>query len=332
MRIPVTMCHGIELEGYPPQIPHPLRAERLTELMKIAHDMGFESISYDDIDAWRNSGAGLPRRPIVIDFDHPVRSLRHEVLEILDRFGFAANLFIYTRPYDPTYERPLNQTPMPEHMTWQEIRELVAAGWRIGAHTVTHPNLSDLSIREACRAAKQAGFDGLDLTLSPGGYVKPDNAEQGLAKAHEIADEEGVSIPMVTTGIAAADSGLASGPSRSIAGSPGTSRKTTNTIVPISHITGTSWSTLAEIEVKKRYRFGRLWIVGSDYTVDGNRIRYADLVRVSGADEDDGGPPFAARYIDGKSDPYRLPSMDLQALINSPDAFRRYLEGALRDE
>jgi|SRR5207249_1043595 len=274
MRIPVTMCHGIELEGYPPQIPHPLRAERLTELMKIAHDMGFESISYDDIDAWRNSGAGLPRRPIVIDFDHPVRSLRHEVLEILDRFGFAANLFIYTRPYDPTYERPLNQTPMPEHMTWQEIRELVAAGWRIGAHTVTHPNLSDLSISD------------------PSGDV----LRRELDRCNQVIQENLGIVP------------------REFA------------------YTGTSWSTLAEIEVKKRYRFGRLWIVGSDYTVDGNRIRYADLVRVSGADEDDGGPPFAARYIDGKSDPYRLPSMDLQALINSPDAFRRYLEGALRDE
>src|SRR6266545_5295776 len=98
MRIPITMCHGIEQEGYPPQIPHPLRAERLVELMKIARDMGFESISYDDLEAWRNSGTGLASRPMLIDFDHPVRSLRHEVLKILDRFGFTANLFIYTRP------------------------------------------------------------------------------------------------------------------------------------------------------------------------------------------------------------------------------------------
>lgn len=70
-------------------------------------------------------------------------------------------------------------------------------------------DLSDLSIREACRAAQQAGFDGLDLTLRPGGHVRPENAQQGLAAAHEIANEEGVEIVMVTTGITAADAPFA---------------------------------------------------------------------------------------------------------------------------
>ncbi len=69
--------------------------------------------------------------------------------------------------------------------------------------------LSDLSIREACRAAKKAGFDGIDLTLREGGHVRPENAGKGLAAAHEIADEEGVKIALVTTGITSADSPFA---------------------------------------------------------------------------------------------------------------------------
>lgn len=66
-------------------------------------------------------------------------------------------------------------------------------------------NLSELSVREACRAAKQAGFDGLDLTMRPGGHVSPQNASKGLADAHAIADAEGTPILMATTGITAAD-------------------------------------------------------------------------------------------------------------------------------
>ena len=62
-------------------------------------------------------------------------------------------------------------------------------------------NLADLTIPQACRAAKGAGFDGLDLTLRPGGHVKPEEAEMGLAGALRAADAEGVSIPMVTTAI-----------------------------------------------------------------------------------------------------------------------------------
>lgn len=67
-------------------------------------------------------------------------------------------------------------------------------------------NLADLSIAEACRGAREAGFDGLDLTLRPGGHVLPENAEAGLAEARRIADGEGVAIPMATTAITDVDS------------------------------------------------------------------------------------------------------------------------------
>src|SRR5438093_9509707 len=67
-------------------------------------------------------------------------------------------------------------------------------------------NLADLTIREASLAAKKAGFVGLDLTLRPGGHVKPEEAEVGLAEAKRIADEAGVAIPMVSTAITDIDS------------------------------------------------------------------------------------------------------------------------------
>lgn len=70
-------------------------------------------------------------------------------------------------------------------------------------------NLNELSIRDACRGAKGAGFDGLDLTLRPGGHVRPENATTALPAAHEVAEAEGFSIPMVTTGIIDEDSPFA---------------------------------------------------------------------------------------------------------------------------
>ena len=67
-------------------------------------------------------------------------------------------------------------------------------------------NLADLSVRDACRGAKKAGFDGLDLTVRPGGHVNPEDAETGLGAAHEVADEERMTIAMISTAIAAVDS------------------------------------------------------------------------------------------------------------------------------
>lgn len=66
-------------------------------------------------------------------------------------------------------------------------------------------NIADLSIREACRAAKKASFDGLDLTVRPEGHVLPENARTGLPAAQTIADEENFAIPMISTAITDAD-------------------------------------------------------------------------------------------------------------------------------
>ena len=268
MRIPITMCHGIRHHDAPGR--RPLTVEHLDKLVSIASEMGFESITYDDRHAWRNGSRALPQRPIMFDFDHPVDNIRHEVHDTLAKYGYVGNLFMYTRPYDDDYDRDLPQGFPTEHMTWDEIGELREAGWHIGAHTVSHPNLSELSVEDPTGERLREELDRCNETIQ---------ANLGLTP-------------------------------RDFA------------------FTGTSWSSIAEAEVKKRYRFGRLWIIGSEYQVDGSPVRYADLVGAGGLDEADGGPPSSARYITKESDSYRLPSMELQSLIHAPEAFRAYLEGA----
>ena len=266
LRIPITMCHGIVTQG-----DRPLTVGHLDSLVGIASEMGFESIDYDDLAAWRAGSGTLPERPIMFDFDHPVRSMRYEVRDVLATRGYTGNLFIYTSPYDPEYDRPLPWDAAQEHMTWDELGELREAGWHIGAHTISHPNLSELAAEDPDGRIIATELDRSNETIRRHlGFVPADFA-----------------------------------------------------------FTGTSWSSIAEREVKKRYRFGRLWIIGSEYTADGQTVRYADLAGTAGPDEPDGGPPHASRYITAESGPYRLPSMELQALIHDPAAFRAYLEGAL---
>ena len=267
MRIPITMCHGIAPGG-----DRPLTVERLDELLNIASELGFESIGYDDLEVWRNGQGGLPERPIMLDFDHPARSMRHGVMDVLSRHGYAGNLFIQTQPLEQMYAGPMPPEDERETMTWDEIGELMEAGWHIGAHTHTHPDLSALCVEDPTGARLRAEM------------------------------EKNESMLKENLGVAPRDFAF----------------------------TGTSWSSAAEAEVKRRYRFGRLWIVGSVYKADGKEVRYADLAGVPGDDAPDGGPPAAARYITEHSDPYRLPSMEIQRLIYTPEAFRAYLEGASR--
>ena len=273
MRIPITMCHGID--GFGPTIngkqQPPLTIEDFKNYFHIASKMGFTSISYDQLAAWFREEGDLPAKPIMFDFDHSVKSIRHEIYPVMKELGFKGNLFIYTAPMVELYAGKLPDFKDRKQMTWDEIGELMDDGWHIGAHTHTHPSLSELSKKD------------------PSGEILRDE----LIKNDTILKKE--------LGVLPKDFAF----------------------------TGTSWSRIAEREVMKRYRLGRLWIVGSKYNADGAEIRYADLVGVSGEDEKDGGPPNAARYITKESHPFRLPSMEFMFLIYQYDAFQKYLEGAL---
>ncbi len=262
MRIPITMCHGVSEK---------LDISHFEHYFRIAREMSFESISYDDLAAWRSGEDEIAKRPIMFDFDHPAKSIRHGIHPVMSEFGFAGTLFINTGPMEAMYSGALPAFEDREFMTWEEIGELMDAGWRIGSHTHTHPNLSKLCLED------------------PSGEQIRDEMEM----CDRILERE--------LSIAAKDFAF----------------------------TGTSWSSVAEREVKKRYRFGRLWIIGSMYEADGRPVRYADLVGVPGADEKDDGPPYAARYITRDANPYKLPSMELERLVHDYDAFRAYLERAL---
>ncbi len=265
MRIPVIMCHGISDQG-----DYPLSEEHFNTLVQIAADMEFTSINYDQLHAWHSGGASLPERPIMFDFDHPMKSMRYEVHKALDRHGFRGNLFINTGLMEGRGSIQLHHGE--KTMTWDEIRDLVELGWHIGAHTVTHPDLSQLSLEDPQGDRLKEELETCDATL-----------EEQLGKAPQDFA-----------------------------------------------FTGTSWSTIAAKRVKERYRFGRLWLIGSMVQVDGGEMRVAKLLGAQGDDEADGGPPMAARYIERGTSAYLLPSIEIQSpLLHTEEAFHSYLEGAL---
>ena len=270
-RIPITMSHGIH-----PGHPDPwlaLTREHFEALVRTASAMGFTSINYDDLAAWREGTAALPDRPIMFDFDHPMRSMRYAVHDVLAAYGYRGNLFVNTGMLDKVHDASLYPPDSTlEIMTWDELGELKDLGWHLGAHTVRHPSMARLAVQDPGGASIREELEGCDERLRE------------------------------RLGVVARDFAF----------------------------TGTSWSQLAEDEVAKRYRFGRLWIIGAMYESGGNVIRFADLAGSTEPDDPDGGPPMSTRYITKNTHPYRLPSVEIQGpLIATVAAFRRYLEGAV---
>ena len=70
-------------------------------------------------------------------------------------------------------------------------------------------HLPDLGWADVGRAVKEAGFEGVDLTVRPAGHVLPERAAADLPKAIDAIKAQGVAVPMITTDLTSAKNPVA---------------------------------------------------------------------------------------------------------------------------
>lgn len=81
------------------------------------------------IDALRAREA-LPEKAVAITFDDGYLSIYEQAFPMLQEFGYPFTLFVSTGPIN---------NRQPNYMTWEQIREMSAAGVTIANHMVEHP-------------------------------------------------------------------------------------------------------------------------------------------------------------------------------------------------
>ena len=99
----------------------------------------------------RRADGGTPEPGLAaITFDDGMRNNRTVALPILSEYGIAATVYVTIGFIDGAspWVGPGGDGAM---MSEPQLRDLVAAGWELGAHTMTHPDLSTLDY-DACRA------------------------------------------------------------------------------------------------------------------------------------------------------------------------------------
>jgi sugar phosphate isomerase/epimerase len=70
-------------------------------------------------------------------------------------------------------------------------------------------HLQTLPLPEAGRTIRGLGFEGVDLTVRPGGTVTPERVRQDLPEAIRTLHDWGLSVPLITTAITNPDQGQA---------------------------------------------------------------------------------------------------------------------------
>jgi peptidoglycan/xylan/chitin deacetylase (PgdA/CDA1 family) len=112
---------------------------------------GYEGLTFAEAERRRIDGS-LPPRTVVFSFDDGYRSTLRAA-ETLARHGYPGTVFAVTSFADSG--EPLRWEGI-EHelagggaeldpLSWDELAGLVARGWEVGSHTVTHPLLTGLS-------------------------------------------------------------------------------------------------------------------------------------------------------------------------------------------
>ena len=96
--------------------------------------------------------ADFPRRPIILTFDDGYTDNYTNLLPLMQQFGYRGVLYLlgdatirynkWDADFDPA-------EPRSDIMDLVQKRAFVAAGWEIGAHTMSHPRLTTLPLPEA---------------------------------------------------------------------------------------------------------------------------------------------------------------------------------------
>lgn len=117
---------------------------RFRQQMQALAEMDVDVVPLRDV----LSPAILPRsRPAVaLTFDDGFHNLYTHALSVLASHRFSATVFLvsdYCGARNDWPTQPRGVTPQPL-LRWKEIAEMRAAGWEVGAHTRSHPDLRTL--------------------------------------------------------------------------------------------------------------------------------------------------------------------------------------------
>lgn len=174
------------------QVP-PARFRAQLELLR---DAGFSFVTMAEFA--RRAAGGTPEPGLaVVTFDDGMRNNHTVALPILNEYGIPATVYVtigFIGSDSPWIGSGADGAMMRE----PELRELASAGWELGAHTMTHPDLSTLDYAQ-CHAEIEDSKVALEgITGVPVETFAYPFGKYGPAALAAVQDTE--MIAAVTTG------------------------------------------------------------------------------------------------------------------------------------
>lgn len=147
--IPILMYHSVDDSGSVISVSAEQFERHIDELARA----GFRSLSLSDAARTLREAKPLPERAVVITFDDGYRNVYTHAFPVLARHGFTATVFLVCEFVDRPglHVPPELDGPRLSFLTSAEIHELMRHGIEMGAHTVSHADLSAIPFDDAVR-------------------------------------------------------------------------------------------------------------------------------------------------------------------------------------
>ena len=149
MNLPILMYHDV-LAGPSSGYGYAVSIERFRQQIRILKWAGFEAVTLREVVRAVTGKEKLPRKPVVVTFDDGYEGTEKNALPVMQEHGMRGVLFAVAGRIGKKNDwDQISGGPNLKLMGEAEIERLLAAGWELGAHTVSHPRLTRLSPKEA---------------------------------------------------------------------------------------------------------------------------------------------------------------------------------------
>jgi peptidoglycan/xylan/chitin deacetylase (PgdA/CDA1 family) len=124
---------------------------RLFELgMARLYGAGYRTLSLLELVDCLRRNVLFPERSVALTFDDGYQSVYDHAFPILQHYGFSATVFLTVGGKRNRVDSDRLPSMCDRTMlSWREIREMQRYGMEFGAHTLTHPDLTRLSLKLA---------------------------------------------------------------------------------------------------------------------------------------------------------------------------------------
>jgi len=144
--VPILMYHSIsdqDESNVHPYYRTSTSPKMFVSQLEYLHQSGYRTCNLEEALNQLQLSSRTAAKSVIITFDDGYSDFYRRAFPVLSQYGFGATVFLPTAYIG---DSPL-QFKGRDCLTWAEVRELSNYGILFGSHTVSHPQLRELSVR-----------------------------------------------------------------------------------------------------------------------------------------------------------------------------------------